>query len=106
MLAIGRYILYELSTQLAGGDATSGTFGKATVSIVGFFGAIQKVAVTCGVAAAVCAVLLVAILIVTSNNPHGREQAKGQMIAIATGCAALATAGSILAVAANIGASF
>ena len=63
-------------------------------------------ALTCGVAAAVCAVICVAILLVTSNNPHGREHAKGQLTAIAIGCAALATTGTFLAIVANIGASF
>ena len=73
---------------------------------MGFFGALQKVTLTCGIAAAVCAVIVVAILIVTSNNPMGRERAKQQLITIAIGCAMLAATGTILAVVANIGASF
>lgn len=83
-----------------------GLLAKQPASIVGFFGALQKVALTCGIAAAVCAIIVVAILIMTSNNPMGREEAKKQLITIAIGCALLATTGTLLAIVANIGASF
>ena len=106
MVKIVGFTYYSISGQLSGGDATGGTFGKATVSIAGFFGAVQQASITCGIAAAVCAVILAAILLITSNNPPGRERVKDQLTAITIGCAGLAVAGTILAVVANIGASF
>lgn len=106
MLIIGKHIYYTLSGYLSGGDATGGTFGNATTAIIGFFGEIQNIAFICGVASAVCAVLVVAILIATAQNPRERQRAKEWIIAIAVGCVVLAAVGTILATSASIGASF
>lgn len=94
------------STLLAGGDATGGAFGKATVAAVRFFNAIRVLAVTCGVAAAVCAVVLVAILLSTSTNPMERSRLKMRIGGIAIACAVLTASSTILAIMANIGASW
>lgn len=95
-----------LTGLLSGGDGTGGVFGGVTTSLIGIFAAVQKIAVTCGVASAVCAIILAAIFIATANRPQAREELKGRINAIAIGCIFLGGTGLILAVAANIGASF